>query len=159
MRRKTRLLPLLLAGLVLAGCVTETEAGGNGPGDVRVSDKAPIVIRNDDGGNVTGYIARREQLAKSGRRVEIRGYCASACTMLTTLPNACLGPKLVIAFHAPHFIGTNIPATMMIGLMGNYYRNGVLKKWNSTWSKSLKMTKISAREYVRLDPQTKLCAR
>lgn len=159
MRRKTRLLPLLLAGLVLAGCVTETEAGGNGPSEVRVSDKAPIVIRNDDGGNVTGYIARREQLAKSGRRVEIRGYCASACTMLTTLPNACLGPKLVIAFHAPHFIGTNIPAPMVTGLMGRYYRNGVLQKWNSTWSKSQKMTKISAREYVRLDPQTRICPR
>lgn len=159
MTRKTRLLPLLVAGLVLAGCVTETEAGGSTAGSVRVSDKAPIVIFNDDGGNVAGYIARRNQLERSGRRVEIRGYCASACTMLTTLPNACLGPKSMMAFHAPHFIGTNIPATMMIGLMGNYYRNGVLKKWNSTWSKSLKMTKISAREYVRLDPQTKLCAR
>ncbi len=159
MPRKTRLLPFVLAGLVLAGCATETEAGGSTAGNVGGSDKAPIVIRNDDGGNVAGYIARRNQLERSGRRVEIRGYCASACTMLTTLPNACLGPKLVIAFHAPHFIGTNIPATMMIGLMGNYYRNGVLAKWNSTWSKSLKMTKISAREYVRLDPQTRICPR
>jgi hypothetical protein len=29
--------------------------------------------------------------------------------------------------------------------------------WNARWKHSLKMQKISAREYVRLDPQTRLC--
>ena len=36
-------------------------------------------------------------------------------------------------------------------------RNGILARWNSTWKHSLKIQKISAKEYVRLDPQTRFC--
>lgn len=144
----------LTAITLLAACVTEAPAERVTP--VR-SSADPIVIRNDDGGNVTGYILRRNELASSGRRVVFRGYCASACTMLITIPNACLAPDATVGFHAPHFIGSGKPAPMINQLMAQYYRNGILQKWNSTWSKSLKMQVISAKEYVRLDPQTKLC--
>lgn len=153
---------------LLAGCV----AGGAGlspaapvpssrpaPSTQAASAEAPLIITRDKGGNVAGYIAKREQLAASGRRVEIRGYCASACTMLTTLPNACLGPDAVIGFHAPRFTGTEVQAPL-IGdvLMARYYRNGILQQWNARWSRQSEMTRISAREYVALDPETRICA-
>lgn len=118
---------------------------------------APIVILNDKGGNVLQMAQRRQKLIASGRRVEIRGYCRSACTMLITMPNACLGPKATVGFHAPRIPGTTIIPPIVDQVMASYYRNGILKKWNNEWKHSLSMHKISARQYVKLDPQTRLC--
>ena len=126
------------------------------PADARGAAE-PIVIRNNKGGNVLQAINYREQLAASGRPVEIRGYCRSACTIYITLPNACLGPGATVGFHAPRIPGTKIIPPIVDQLMARYYRNGILRKWNSEWKHSLEMHKISARQYVKLDPQTRLC--
>ncbi len=115
----------------------------------------PIVIRNDPGGEIADYVARRNQLAASGRPVVISGKCNSSCTILITLPNACLDPKAVIGFHQPST--GNIGMPILNPLIAHYYRNGILDMWNRKWSRSTKLSKISAREYVRLDPQTRLC--
>lgn len=117
----------------------------------------PVVIMNNRGGNVLEAIKYRNQLARSGRPVEVRGYCRSACTVYITLPNACLGPKATVGFHAPRIPGTTIIPPIVDQLMAQHYRNGILRKWNSEWKYSLNMHKISARDYVRLDPQTRLC--
>lgn len=154
---RSTLFPILLAVAALAGCVTETATPANARQSATVSSKGPIVIRDDDGGNVTGYVMRRDELANSGRRVEFRGYCASACTLLMTIPNACVAPDALIGFHAPHFIASGKPAPIMNQLMARYYRAGVLNRWNAVWSRSTKMQTISGREYHRLDPQMKLC--
>lgn len=153
------LAPALALFAALAACVPEPPAPAPAPAPraTAASGGAPIVIRNDDGGNVTGYVARRNQLAASGRPVRFEGYCASACTLLITLPNACLAPDATVGFHMPHFIGSGEPAPILNPLMAHYYRNGVLAQWNAVWSKSTKMQVISARDYVRLDPQTQLC--
>lgn len=119
----------------------------------------PIVIMDNKGGNVMEAIKYRNQLARSGRPVEVRGYCRSACTIYITLPNACLGPNAKVGFHAPRIPGTTIIPPIVDELMAQYYRNGILRKWNSEWKNSLQMHKISAREYVRLDPQTRICSR
>jgi len=119
----------------------------------------PIVIYNDKGGNVLRTMQHREKLVASGRRVEVRGYCRSACTMYITMPNACLGPNATVGFHAPRIPNTQIIPPIVDQLMARYYRNGILRKWNSEWKHSLKMHKISAKQYVALDPQTKLCRR
>lgn len=125
-------------------------APATGPG-------SPLIIRNDDGGNVTAYVLRRGQLERAGRPVEFHGYCASACTLLITLPNACLARDATVGFHMPHFIASGAPAPMLNPLMAQYYRGGILARWNAEWSKSTTMQVISAQDYVRLDPQTKLC--
>ena len=70
---------------------------------VEATRSDPLIIRNDPGGNLFSYEQRRSRLLNSGRRVEIRGFCNSACTILTTLPNACLGRNARIGFHAPTF--------------------------------------------------------
>lgn len=155
-----RIMPLLsasLVALVLSGCVEpqlQTPVSQSRPA---AATQRPLVITEDRGGNVLAAIARRNQLEASGRPVEIRGYCASACTLLTTLPNACLGPKAVIGFHAPRLPNTQVIPPVVDQMMANYYRNGILRRWNAEWKHELKMTRISAREYVALDPETRIC--
>lgn len=117
----------------------------------------PIVISNNRGGNVVQMMMRRSQLEASGRPVEVRGYCRSACTMLITMRNACLGPNATVGFHAPRIEGTTIIPPLVDEIMASTYRNGIRRAWQTKWRHSLKMVKISAREYVRLDPQTRLC--
>ncbi|MDS9466259.1 hypothetical protein RGQ15_01560 [Paracoccus sp. MBLB3053] len=117
----------------------------------------PIIILNNKGGNVLQAVNEREKLARSGRPVQVRGYCRSACTIYITMPNACLGPNATVGFHAPRIPGTQIIPPIVDQIMARYYRNGILQKWNAEWKKSLSMHKISAKQYVKLDPQTKLC--
>lgn len=155
------ILAVLLSAAALAGC-----AGAPGPAlshpaysQPAAPALAPIVIRNDHGGNVAANILRREQLANSGREVQLRGFCDSACTMFTTLPNACLAPDATFGFHAPSIGDSNIPAPMVGDLIGQFYRNGIARNWQQSWGNSTKITQISAKGYVRLDPQARLCAR
>lgn len=146
MNRITAFAALFLALTLLA--TPELQAQGRG---------APIVIMNNKGGNVMEAVNYRQKLAASGRPVEVRGYCRSACTIYITLPNACLGPGATVGFHAPRIPGTSIIPPLVDQIMGSYYRGGILQRWQGGWNRSLKMQKISARDYVRLDPQTRLC--
>ena len=54
-------------------------------------------------------------------------------------------------------LGTIIPP-MVDQMMAAHYRNGIRERWYAQWRHSLEIHSISAREYVRLDPQTRLCA-
>lgn len=116
-----------------------------------------IDVTNNRGGNVLEMVRYREQLARSGKTVRIRGYCRSACTILITLPNACLGPGARVGFHAPRIPNTRIIPPYVDQIMGQYYRGGIRDRWFSGWNRSHQMNVISAQEYVRLDPQTKIC--
>lgn len=116
-----------------------------------------IDISNNRGGNVLEMVKRRGELARSGKTVRIRGYCRSACTILTTLPNACLGPGATIGFHAPRIPNTSIIPPYVDQIMGNYYRAGIRDRWFGGWNRSLNMNIITARQYVQLDPQTRIC--
>ncbi|WP_410218933.1 hypothetical protein [Paracoccus sp. (in: a-proteobacteria)] len=116
-----------------------------------------IDVWNNRGGNVLQMVQTRQDLENSGRQVRIRGYCRSACTILTTLPNACLGPHARIGFHAPRIQGTQIIPPYVDQIMGNFYRGGIRDKWFGGWNRSMDMQVISARDYVRMDPQTRIC--
>ena len=61
--------------------------------------KGPVVIRNDGGGFVVQYAAAVERLASSGRRVEVRGSCRSACTMVLEIPNVCVDRNAEFKWH------------------------------------------------------------
>lgn len=143
---KSTLFAAALFGAGLAACAAPA-----------ANNQQAIVIANDGGGQIADYVARRKQLAASGRPVVITGKCNSSCTILITLPNACLDPKATVGFHQPSGGNGRFGMPLLNPLIGHYYRNGILDKWNSTWSKSTTLAKISAREYVRLDPETRLC--
>lgn len=155
----------LLAALMLTACVPEAPAQQPRPATATPAPMVtparagakPIVIRNDRGGNVLQAIRRRAELERSGRPVEVRGYCRSACTIYITLPNACLGRGARVGFHAPRIEGTTIIPPYVDQMMGSFYRNGIRQRWFGGWNRARDMQIITAREYVRLDPQTRLC--
>ena len=159
--------PLRAAALVL-GCLSAACAGPLPPlrapapfADLHqaAAQAKPIMIVNDKGGNVMAAVQRRARLESSGRPVEIRGYCWSACTLYLTMANACLGPKATVGFHAPRLPGTRIIPPLVDQIMAAHYRGGILRKWNDEWRHTLEMTKLSARQVKALDPQIRLCAR
>lgn len=155
----SRFAPFAVAILVLTGCVSTNMPAISQTASQSASQGAPIIIRNDHGGNVAANIVKRQQLAASGRQVQLRGFCDSACTMFTTLPNACLAPNATFGFHAPSLTGTKTQAPLVGDLIGQFYRNGIKRKWDASWSKSTKISRISAKQYVALDPQARLCAK
>lgn len=61
-----------------------------------------LVIRDDAGGSLVEREAEVRALARSGRRVEIRGRrCLSACTLYLALDNICTEPQVRFGFHGP----------------------------------------------------------
>ena len=115
----------------------------------------PYVIHNDGGGQLISAEVDRALLQAWGGRVEISGYCNSACVVFTTLPNACLKPGAVIGFHG---------ANMNAGPVGNpqitrYLRAGVLSKWVADWQfiPNNRIHHITARRYAELDPNSRIC--
>ena len=118
---------------------------------------APLSIHNNRGGNVLQTMAQRAELMASGRQVRISGACDSACTMFITMPNACLAPDATIGFHAPRLPGTQVIPPIVDQMMATTYRNGIRARWFSEWRHQLAIQRITAREYVALDPMTRLC--
>ncbi|MBK4216230.1 hypothetical protein JJJ17_09865 [Paracoccus caeni] len=149
-RRIFQLVPALMAALFMAvmpdAVLSQQRDGGRF-----------IDVINNGGGNVLEMVQYRDRLARSGKTVRIRGYCRSACSILTSLPNACLGPGASIGFHAPRLPGTTIIPPYVDEIMGNYYRAGIRERWFGGWNRSIDMHVITAQEYVRLDPQARIC--
>lgn len=116
-----------------------------------------VVVRNDGGGNISDYIDRRQKLAKE-EAVRIEGKCYSACTIFTTLPNACVMPKAQIGFHGSM---PRIPLMQkwLDMRMGDFYRGEVRKRyandWRHLWGPKLHV--ISGKELKSLDPEIRLC--
>lgn len=151
MKNTRRLALILAAALTVAAPATAHQPQGT----QRAGEF--IDVWNNRGGNVLQMVQTRQELAASGRTVRIRGYCRSACTILTTMPNACLGPHARIGFHAPRIQGTRIIPPYVDQIMGNFYRGGIRDRWFGGWNRSMDMQVITARDYVRLDPQTRIC--
>jgi len=57
-----------------------------------------VTIFNDPGGKVNDYIRAVDQYKQEQKRVEIVGYCGSACTVFLEI--ACVHPEATLAFHA-----------------------------------------------------------
>lgn len=116
------------------------------------------VIRNDGGGNVSDYIDMRARLARLDA-VRIEGKCFSACTIFTTLPNACVDRTAQIGFH-----GT-LPRVPFIQRaldmrLGRYYRGEVKRLYEREW-RHLRGARhihvISGAQLAKLDPLIRLC--
>lgn len=147
-----QLLSRRLPAMILALALLPLAAGAE-----TVETRRTIDIIDNKGGNVIEMVGTRRKLERQSKEVRIRGYCRSACTMLITMHNACLGEKAIIGFHAPRVPNTKLIPPYVSDLMARFYRNGILRKWNTEWRDSLEMHRITAREYVRLDPQTRIC--
>lgn len=60
---------------------------------------AAVVITLDTGGLVDEYFAAADAYKKSGRRIEVRGECRSACTIMLEVPTLCVRPGAVFRWH------------------------------------------------------------
>lgn len=61
---------------------------------------AHVVIRDDPGGDVARFAQRVARYGRVAVRVEVRGECASACTMVLALADrVCVGPRASFGFH------------------------------------------------------------
>ncbi|MFN4131074.1 MAG: hypothetical protein ACK4GC_14860, partial [Paracoccaceae bacterium] len=69
------------------------------------------VIQKDLGGSMEGRLRTIAKFRSSGTKVEIRGQCASACTMYLGLPNACVARSSRLGFHGPQsqYYGISLP--------------------------------------------------
>lgn len=155
-------LSLLIAALALRAAVfAMLVPGTSGPAAAQETpaDTPPgtVDILDDRGGNVLEALARRSRLERWGGPVRIRGYCRSACTLYLSLPNACLGGRATVGFHAPRIPGTDIIPPLVGEIMGRFYRGEIRRRWEAEWQYSLRMTRLSAAEYRRLDPQMRIC--
>jgi len=83
------------------GCMISTLSflalGGVAPAQAQ----AVKIVRNDPGGAVENRLHEIAQLRLAGTRIEIRGECVSACTMLLGLPNTCVARSSRLGFHGP----------------------------------------------------------
>jgi len=80
-----------------------------------------VVITYDIGGVVSEYEEMVARYAKEGRRVEIKGTCASACTLALTLPNTCVHKEATVAWHQAYYAETHriipdLTQRMLVGL-------------------------------------------
>lgn len=119
---------------------------------------AETVIRNDGGGNVGQYIDMRARLARLDE-VRIEGKCFSACTIFTTLQNACVDRTAQIGFH-----GTlpRVPfgQKALDMRMGRFYRGEVRRLYEHEWRHlrgARQIHVISGAQLAKLDPQIRLC--
>ncbi|SEM54704.1 hypothetical protein SAMN04488003_101489 [Loktanella fryxellensis] len=115
----------------------------------------PYVLDDDGGGQLVSAEADRADLEAWGGRVEITGFCRSACVIFTTLPNACVAPDAVLGFH-----GSNINQ----GPIGNqqmarYLRGEAKRRYEDDWQNipPTDIHRIDARDYVKLDPEVRIC--
>lgn len=65
-----------------------------------------IDVQDDPGGNVKAYYEHYAELSKEGAIVRLRGYCASACSLIllrefTGIKACAVDQDVVFAFHKP----------------------------------------------------------
>src|SRR5690606_32198055 len=92
---------LLYCGLAVAMCL------GGMPQAVQA--QGPLVVTNDNGGLLRPRRAEVRALQASGRRVELRGTCNSACTMYLGAPGVCIDPRAELGFHGPSWYSSPLP--------------------------------------------------
>lgn len=131
------------AALALAACSVNTLP------EIRAG-QGPLRIVNDTGGNPYEYAALYRELLASGRAVKL-GECNSACTMLMSLPNACLLRGKRFGFHASNFGGR------FNGVVAQHYTPRIREAFERDWGRSRVMRKFTAEELVAIDPALKLC--
>ncbi len=136
-------LTFAFAVLALIGCDTRTTLPN-------INFNAPtLVVFNDVGGDPYEYAALWIRLNETGKEVQL-GECNSSCTMLLSLPRACLMAGTRFGFHKSsglvreEFIAQYLPP----GLVGPYL---------STWSKSTAITRFTAEELQAMDPSLRIC--
>jgi len=90
-------------------------------------------LGREPGGNLQQHIERWKALTASGKDVEIRGFCASACTLVTAYvpkERLCFGQTAVLGFHLAR-LPNGQPAMIASWAMFNSYPQDI-RMWLET---------------------------
>ncbi|SDY96053.1 hypothetical protein [Citreimonas salinaria] len=107
----------------------------------------PFVITSDWGGKIRSYIEQLAEIDRTGRRVEIRGTCASSCTLFLAARDVCVTPDARLGFHGPRYLRKKMPKHVFefySVLMSNHYPPAI-----SEWFMSDARFKIRGLKVVR----------
>lgn len=114
------------------------------------------VIARDLGGDLAARLRQVQWLRDSNARVEIRGTCASSCTLLLGLPNACVAASSRLGFHGPRsgIPGLGLPPAAFehwSQIMARHYPAGI-RRWFLTQARqtTVGLRVISGAEAIRL---------
>lgn len=115
-----------------------------------------LVVSNDMGGSVQSRLQTIAALRSTSTRVEIRGQCASSCTMFLGLPNACVDPNSRLGFHGPQsqYYGISLPPDQFeywSQVMASNYP-GPIANWFMADARrtTMGLVTISGREAIRM---------
>lgn len=108
----------------------------------------PVVIDDDDGGNVAQFVTWFKRLAASGVPVRFRGLCHSSCTLGLMLPptQACIEPTASFGFHLFTY-GGRFDTSMTQAYVRRYMPAGV-QEWLKDKRLTPSFTYMSAAEIV-----------
>lgn len=103
------------------------------PGAYAFPTSGSVSISGDRGGYVVVYALRMLKLKESGKRIQIRGSCDSACTLFLALParQVCVTPKTSFNFHMPYGAsdsGNRFAASYMLRSYPSWVRNWIRSK-------------------------------
>ena len=98
----------------------------------------PYVVTDDLGGLVGVRMIVIDAFRENETLVEIRGTCASACTLFLGLDTTCVAPAAMLGFHGPSETNPEVPVTKAAWdattrAMASYYppalRGPFLNRW------------------------------
>lgn len=128
----------LIASLILAGCGAKekTVAIDYDPREVVTLVEGDVVIQKDAGGSIFDYGREIARIRRVHPNMIVRvvdgGMCASSCTMFLALPNFCVEPMALLAFHGPSSLyGRELPPDVFewsINTLARHYPGG-LREW------------------------------
>ena len=106
------------------------------------------------GGILSNHAARVDDWTVRECIVQIEGDCKSACTMYTSVPNACIRPEAQLWFHRPTPVpgsGLTEHAVSMGALFwSRYLPPGMAEWWLGGPSESREWTVVTGAEVIRV---------
>lgn len=122
------------------------------PGAYAFPTSGSVSISGDRGGYVVVYALRMLKLKESGKPVQFRGRCDSACTLYLALParQVCVAPKTSFNFHLPYGAsasGNRFAASYMLRSYPSWVRNWIRSKGGLT-NKMLSMNSAYASKFL-----------
>lgn len=126
-------------------------------GGPALGQAAPVnVVRNDNGGSIETRLEMIAHMRRAGHRIEIRGNCASACTMFLGLPNTCVARNARLGFHGPssQYYGISLPPREFeywSRVMADHYP-AAIRNWFMTTARhtTMGLVTITGAEAIRL---------
>lgn len=134
---------MLLKSMILSLCLATTTAHAE-------------VITNDLGGSLNRYYREYKKFISSGEIVEIKGRCASACTIFIALPNACIHTDAKLGFHSATAFGL-FQSKEGNEWVAKFYPPELRNRFLTKYSNSLGFTWLSGSDVLAMKPKAKPC--